>query len=269
LIKTIAKAESLADKMPRLVLAARKHASLLTMGLHGRKKAGMGDEFWQFRRFDPSEDMRKIDWRQSARTTHYAVRERELEVAHRFTLAPDLSQSMRFGSPEKAETAIIMTLVLADVLNEGGEKVALAGVTKAFSSRKMIEDMAQHIVQHEEALKHLPPVTKGDVIILTDSFGDLDQLNTLQKAQKTHIIVINDMSEESFPYAGRVIFEEQEEVLTLEAGRAENLREDYLNALKTHRETLQESVKRTNGTLNFHVTNAPLAPFLLKFTASL
>jgi uncharacterized protein (DUF58 family) len=257
------KAETLASKMPRIILSARKTASQLTLGLHGRKKAGMGEEFWQFRRFDPSEDMRNIDWRRSARDNHYSVRERELEVAHRFNFYPDLSLSMQFGTPDKAEIAVIMTLVLADIFNDGGEKIALAGHTNAFSSRNMIEDMAGHITRAD--LTRLPPVTKGELIVLTDSFGDLDALNALMKTQKTHVIVINDIVEETFPYLGRVQFEEREESLKYDAGKAESLKEAYLAKLAEHRSTLKENVKKTGGTIDFYVTNQPIASFLLQF----
>lgn len=256
-------AEILAAKMPRLILTARKTASQLTLGLHGRKKAGMGEEFWQFRRFDPSEDMKNIDWRRSARDNHYFVRERELEVAHRFNFHPDLSLSMQFGTPDKAEVAIIMTLVLAEILHEGGEKIALAGVTNAFSSRTMIEDLAGYITRAD--LTILPPMSKGELIIITDSFGDLTTLNALMKAQKTHIIVVNDIKEESFPYQGRIQFEEFEEALKYESGKAESLKEAYLVKLAEHRASLKDNVRKAGGTIHFYINHQPIIPFLITF----
>ena len=44
-------AHSLAAAMPRLVLEARRVAATVIHGLHGRRRAGSGENFWQYRRF--------------------------------------------------------------------------------------------------------------------------------------------------------------------------------------------------------------------------
>ena len=84
--------------MPRLILEARRVAATVIHGLHGRRRAGTGENFWQFRRFMSGEPARSIDWRRSARDDHLYVREREWEAAHTVWLWADRSPSMDFAS---------------------------------------------------------------------------------------------------------------------------------------------------------------------------
>ena len=93
-----AKARTLAETMPRLILEARRIAATVIHGLHGRRRAGPGENFWQYRRFLSGEPARRVDWRRSARDEHLYVREQEWEAAHTVWIWPDRSPSMAFAS---------------------------------------------------------------------------------------------------------------------------------------------------------------------------
>ena len=84
--------------MPRLILEARRVAATVIHGLHGRRRAGPGENFWQFRRFVSGEPAQRVDWRRSARDDHLYVREQEWEAAHTVWIWPDRSPSMAFAS---------------------------------------------------------------------------------------------------------------------------------------------------------------------------
>src|SRR5207342_2974099 len=73
---------TLAASLPRLVLEARRIAANVIHGLHGRRRAGAGESFWQYRRFVSGEPSQNVDWRRSARDDHLYVREQEWEAAH-------------------------------------------------------------------------------------------------------------------------------------------------------------------------------------------
>ena len=73
-------ARALAAVMPRLVLESRRIAATVIHGLHGRRRAGSGENFWQFRRYVPGEEARRVDWRRSARGDELYVREQEWEA---------------------------------------------------------------------------------------------------------------------------------------------------------------------------------------------
>src|SRR5450631_1142955 len=91
-------AHGLADRLPDIVVEAKRIAQTVAHGIHGRRRAGPGETFWQFRQFGASDAVRQIDWRRSASSDHLFVREREWEAAHTFWLWPDLSLSMDFRS---------------------------------------------------------------------------------------------------------------------------------------------------------------------------
>ena len=42
---------SLAASLPRLMLESRRIAATVIHGLHGRRRSGSGENFWQYRRF--------------------------------------------------------------------------------------------------------------------------------------------------------------------------------------------------------------------------
>ena len=44
-------AEGIAAALPPLLVSAERLASGIWLGVHGRRKAGMGETFWQFRRY--------------------------------------------------------------------------------------------------------------------------------------------------------------------------------------------------------------------------
>src|ERR1700754_3162202 len=108
----------LSATMPRLILEARRVAATIIHGLHGRRRAGTGENFWQFRRFMSGEPAARVDWRRSARDDHLYVREREWEAAHTVWLWADRSPSMAFASPRiehsKLDRALIVSFALAE-----------------------------------------------------------------------------------------------------------------------------------------------------------
>src|ERR671937_39057 len=131
-------ARSLAETMPRLILEARRVAATVIHGLHGRRRAGSGENFWQYRRFVSGEAASRVDWRRSARDDHLYVREQEWEAAHTVWIWPDRSPSMAFASREardsKLERALIVAFALADLLVAGGERVGIPGLMNPTAS---------------------------------------------------------------------------------------------------------------------------------------
>src|SRR3546814_8874217 len=73
------------------------------LGVHGRRRVGPGDAFWQFRRYSPGDAISRIDWRQTAKRTHTFIRENEWEAAESVWLWRDASPSMRWKSPQGTE----------------------------------------------------------------------------------------------------------------------------------------------------------------------
>src|SRR5437667_2569898 len=148
--RATAGARSLTAAMPRRILEARRVAGTVVHGLHGRRRAGPGENFWQYRRVVSGEPAHRVDWRRSARDDHLYVREREWEAAHTVWIWADRSPSMAFSSPIARETkldrALVVSFALAEVLVEGGERVGVPGLMRPSATRKIIEKMAETFV---------------------------------------------------------------------------------------------------------------------------
>ncbi|HLW91056.1 MAG TPA: DUF58 domain-containing protein, partial [Roseiarcus sp.] len=146
-------AAMLSARLPSLVVAAKRVAQSVMHGVHGRRRAGPGENFWQFRPFISGEPSAGIDWRRSAREDRAYVREREWEAAHTVWIWIDRSASMRFVSPlaqvSKIERAAVLGLAAADLLVRGGERVGLIGLTRPLATRGVIERFAEAIALDE------------------------------------------------------------------------------------------------------------------------
>src|SRR3984957_9371734 len=99
-------ATTLSSRLPSLGIAARRVSQTVRHGVHGRRRAGSGETFWQFRPFLSGEPSSRVDWRRSAREEHAFVREREWEAAHTVWIWFDRSPSMAFGSELAASTKL-------------------------------------------------------------------------------------------------------------------------------------------------------------------
>src|SRR6266849_8190884 len=135
----VGESQTLAAGMPRLILEARRIAATIIHGLHGRRRAGSGETFWQYRRFVMGEPAARVDWRRSARDDFLYVREHEWEAAHTIWIWPDRSPSMAFcsnlGRQSKLERALVVGFALAQVLVEAGERVGVPGMVRPTGSR--------------------------------------------------------------------------------------------------------------------------------------
>src|SRR4029079_7684273 len=172
---------TLAAAMPRLILEARNIAAAVIHGLRGRRRAGSGENFWQFRRFVSGEEARRIDWRRSARDDNLYVREREWEAAHTVWLWPDRSPSMAFSSrlarESKLDRTLTIAFALAEILVEAGERVGLPGLTRPTGSRAVIERMAEAIIHDPRERPSLPlgfaPAMLSEVVVLSDVWSPI------------------------------------------------------------------------------------------------
>ena len=271
---------TLAASMPRLILEARRVAATVMHGLHGRRRAGPGENFWQYRRFVSGEPASRVDWRRSARDDHLYVREQEWEAAHTVWLWPDRSPSMYFASPLVRDTklyrALVLTLALAEILVEGGERVGIPGLTRPTGSRNVIELTARAIAHDRNERSSLPrnftPSPLAEVVLLSDLWSDIgDVRRTLTQLSGSgahgHVVQIVDPAEETFPYWGRIEFIEPEGGGRITAGRAETWRADYTARVARHRAEIRSETDRLGFSFSVHRTDRPANELLLSLHA--
>jgi uncharacterized protein (DUF58 family) len=274
--RAVGEGRTLAASMPRLILEARRVAATVMHGLHGRRRAGPGENFWQYRRFVSGEPASRVDWRRSARDDHLYVREQEWEAAHTVWIWPDRSPSMYFASPLVRDTKLYRTLVialaLAEVLVEGGERVGVPGLMRPTGSRNVIDMIAQAVAYDSSERTSLPPTFApsplAEVVLLSDLWSDIgDVRRTITQLSGSgahgHVVQIVDPAEESFPYWGRIEFIEPESGGRITAGRAENWRADYIARVARHRAEIKSETDRLGWSFAIHRTDRPASELLL------
>ena len=262
--------------MPRLILESRKIAATMIHGLHGRRRAGSGENFWQFRHFVSGEEARRIDWRRSARDDHLYVREREWEAAHTIWIWPDRSPSMAFASrlarESKLDRALVVAFALAETLVEAGERVGLPGLMRPTGSRAIIERMVEAIVHDPTERSSLPlgfaPSSLSEIVMLSDLWSPIEEIRATLTQLSTngsqgHLVQIVDPAEENFPYSGRIEFSEPEGGGEITAGRAENWRADYEARLARHRAEIRAETDRLGWSFTIHRTDRTTNELLL------
>ncbi|MBB3810764.1 DUF58 domain-containing protein [Pseudochelatococcus contaminans] len=271
-------AHDLAARLPRLVLESRRVSASLAHGIHGRGRAGPGENFWQFRPFYSGESAGNVDWRRSARDGRLYVREREWEAAQTMQLWIDRSLSMAFASSlalaPKVERAIVLGLALAETLVLAGERVGYAGALSPRANRQIGEQIAQVLAADATgAANDLPPaipLKRRDETLLIGDF--LSPLADIERVVSTitsngaggHAIMIVDPVEETFPFAGQTELIDPQTGERLRLGEAAAWRDSYRQRIASHRAGLQDIMTRRGLTLTTHHTDRPASEAALR-----
>ena len=272
-------AATLAARLPSLVVAAKQIAQSVMHGVHGRRRAGPGETFWQFRPFISGESAGGIDWRRSARDDRAYVREREWEAAHTVWIWIDRSPSMAFVSElaqaSKIERAAVLGLAIADLLVRGGERVGLIGLTRPVATRGVIERFAEALALDERLSGQgapLPPqiplAARSKVVLIGDFLSEesavRSAIDTLSaQGAQGQALMIADPIEETFPFEGHAEFVGADGAARLRAPRAQSLREAYLARLSRHRDTVRAACASRGWGFALHRTDRPAAQALL------
>jgi uncharacterized protein (DUF58 family) len=260
-------AEALGASLPPLLVDAERLASAVSLGVHGRRKAGMGESFWQFRRYRPEDSSAAIDWRQSAKSQHLFVREREWEAAQSVWFWSDASPGMQFASGRvtKADRAKLIALALMSLLVRGGERVALYGDGHApASSRAALRRIGHTLLDLARDEASLPPdaaiTANAQFVWLSDFLSPLSEIeNTLRRLSRSavagQLVHIIDPAEEDFPFTGRTRFEDARGKESEIIGRAETVAPAYRTRFKAHADAVGELARRLGWTYIAHRTD--------------
>jgi uncharacterized protein (DUF58 family) len=263
----LARARLRASLVPDLLVEARRVVNTVIGGWHGRRKRGIGENFWQFRPYVEGEAMARIDWRRSARDDHTYVRDLEWEAAHTVWLWADPSPSMLYkssaASVSKESRAMVLALALAELLSRSGERIGWPDLTDPFTARNGAERIAAHLA-HAAPTGRKPDLSMikrfSDIVIISDFLDPVGETRTwldvlARHGVRAHLIEVADPAEESFPYAGRTEFTDPETGDRLTAGRAELLGDDYRRLYTARREELASWCRRLNWSFTVNHTD--------------
>ncbi|WP_135080423.1 DUF58 domain-containing protein [Terasakiella sp. SH-1] len=283
----IPQAEEAASSLPPLLVEAERVANTVAQGVHGRRKKGQGDSFWQFRPYEQGESTRTIDWRQSAKTEHHFVREHEWEAAQTVWLWCDPSASMKYSAaptrPDKLHRAEILMLALASLLVRGGEQIGLLGYEAPPGRGRpalhrlanVLEKKKKKKAEKEEKLQSLPSHAHlprhGELVLIGDFLSPMDEIEEALKRYsrrhvRGHLLQVLDPAEESLPFEGRVQFKGLEKEGSIYFGNVAAVREDYQERLSARRAALNELAHSLGWGFHRHTTDqSPEAALLALF----
>ncbi|WP_367397350.1 DUF58 domain-containing protein [Roseovarius sp. PS-C2] len=264
-----ARSEAEAAALPPLMARAEHLAGTVLLGEHGRRRSGMGDDFWQYRPVMAGDALRDIDWRRSGKSDAQFVRQREWQIAQSVMIWADDAASMRFASdqklPEKSDRARLLALAVAILLNRAGERVGLTGHTlPPRRGAAQIARLAEALTQDGDEEYGTPDLRgllpHGRALFLSDFMGEIDGVSAaLTKAADRGVqgvlLHILDPAEEAFPYRGRTIFESVGGTLSHETLKASDLRTRYLDRLAARKAELQTLCLATGWQYGLHHTS--------------
>jgi uncharacterized protein (DUF58 family) len=277
---TARRAEALGAHLPPLLVEADRVASTVAQGVHGRRRVGQGDSFWQFRPFLPGDTVGRIDWRVSARSNRAFVRETEWEAAQTVCLWRDCGPAMRWksrGAPvAKADRAGLILLALAALLLRGGERVRLIGAdSRALSGRAGLERLADTLDRLPDS-DGVPPAVQlprnSRVVLIGDFLAPLDRIEAeiarLAGIPVTGTVLqVLDPAEAILPYEGRVRFEGVAGGLATLIPRVESIREQYAERLAAQQAGLARICAAVGWHFSLHRTDhTPEAALLALYT---
>ncbi|UWQ74550.1 DUF58 domain-containing protein [Leisingera sp. M658] len=262
------RAEAAASALPPLLVQARHLAGSVLMGEHGRRRAGTGDDFWQYRPAQAGDSRRMIDHRRSARGDIQFVREREWQISQTVHLWVDTGASMRFAStpklPQKADRARLLALAASVLMVQGGERVGLTGGTlPPRRGNVQILRLAEALSDDAEQ-DYAPPndralIPHARALFISDFLGPSEPMEqALSKAAARGVrgvlLQVLDPAEEAFPFSGRTVFESIKGGVTHETLKASALQERYLDRLAERRSVLERLCREAGWRFGQHHT---------------
>lgn len=240
-------AEALAKALPRLSTQTRA-SEAVHLGSAGRKRAGSGEDFWEYRRYNQEDDVARIDWRRSARGDTLFVRETELETARSFLFYADTHEgfdwSGKDGHITKADRSRIIMMAVASLLSREGERVGVlgSGQPPAFGKRALERLYSQIATPERNQLT--TPRQSAALVIASDFY---DPINVWQnrlaplaaKCRHGVLFAVADPVEIDFPFKGRTRFSRPGTSFQRILGRAEALQIDYAEKFTENRAALK------------------------------
>jgi uncharacterized protein (DUF58 family) len=279
------RAEVLSNRLPPLLVAAQRVATTVAQGVHGRRRVGQGDSFWQFRPYVSGDPVNRIDWRQSARSGREApdgwlVRQTEWDAAQTVFLWRDGSASMDWRSrsvtANKKDRASLLLLALASLLLRGGERVAAIypgarPVSGRFGLDRVLAELdeADRVAPEADGVPpdHLFP-RFAHVVLIGDFLSPLARIQeTIGRMSAVPVtgtlLQVLDPAETNLPYDGRIRFQGLEGERDALIPRVESIRGLYRGRLRAQQDGLAALCAAAGFGFGIHRTDHPPETALL------
>ncbi len=270
------RARKLGDALPPLVVRAERIAASVLQGSHGLRRAGVGETFWAYRPYGFGDSTQRIDWRKSAKTEEPFIKENEWQTANTLWLWVDLGKRMNFMShlatePKRLQAEVI-GLALAGLSLRAHERVGLLGTSaRAAIGRDVLAKLALAMASGNDGAIPQPNnlQRRSTALIISDFLDEPEKITKAlgqiaETGMRGHLVQVTDPAEESLPYSGRMDFLGLDVQQRFKAGKAQNLREDYIKAFTDQRAAVQFAAKKLGFSFHVHHTNNSLSATILR-----
>ena len=276
-----------------LELTVKRKLDGVLQGNHLGLIPGPGSEPGESRLYQPGDDVRRMDWSVTARTTHPHVRQmiadRELET----WLVVDMSASLDFGTTgcEKRDLAVGAAAAITYLNSGGGNRI---GALIA-NGETVVRVPARSGRQHEQTLlraiataSQAPLGVRGDLaaaidalrrperrrgmaVIISDFLGPINWMRPLRAIAARHEVLgveVIDPRDVELPAVGDVILQDTESGVTREFTIDEQLRDDFARAAAAHRAEVARTLRRCGAPLMTLRTDRDWIADIVRFVAS-
>jgi uncharacterized protein (DUF58 family) len=257
-------------------------------GLHRSPFRGMSIEFAEYRRYQPGDDLRRIDWRAYARSDRYYIKEFEDETNLDATLVLDASASMGFGSGAMTKWQYAGTLAasLAYLLQRQQDNVGLVVLDEVIRLQREARNTRGHLIRVIGELEHSQPARQtrladvlhqvavrtkrhGMTIVISDLLDEPEAVvSALRHIQFSggDVVVLHilDGAELGLNFEGPMRFIDPE-TNGMVSALAQDVRKEYLAAIGQFLNHYREELGKTNIAYSLVDTSAPLDHALLAF----
>ncbi len=259
--------QSAAQALPPMLVKAERVAATIVLGVHGRKRAGPGESFWQYRPYSFGDSTQRIDWRRSALSERVFIRENEWEAANTLWVWTSASERMRFKSSgieeTKLERAQLLALAMASLAIRAHERVGGLGSPRlpGYGKSAMYRVAEWMLSKRSDALPSPSRVQRQSAAVLISDF--LESIEDIAKAIKPlaeagikgHLVQVYDPIEETFPFEGRIEFKGLDAPVKYLAPKSQSLKSAYIEKYEAHNDNLRTLSRQLGWSVMRHATN--------------
>lgn len=279
-----AAAEQLSDTLPPLLLRANQLVKEFNPGVHGRRKAGVGEDFWQFTQYSPETEASAIDWRQSAKRDQLFIRQKELETVESVWFWRDNSPAMQYQSEyseySKLSQATVLALATGLLLSKGGENFGLLGISKRAAHGQVAFDRYAHdLMMTRESdpiadIGHSGLSKNSRIVLISDFLKPVAEIEKIVRFFANNgcrgiLLHIADLAEIELPFDGRVRFEGLGSDAAIVVDRTQAIRAEYQTLFAGHKAALQSLARDLSWDHIFCRTDQSMADALATLYQSL
>ena len=271
-----------ASLLPKIMFESAMLSRNIIEGLHASRISGKGDDFWQFKEYRQGDSVSSIDWRKSAASEKFLVKQKENETAKTIYFYFDKTKSMFFKSKRnlqsKYQIAILFLLTLSRLFLKNRENVFHFKTDKSIiKCSNDLSSFTKSFLFEEKNINYPDKsllANNSICFIISDFLYDIKNLNNFlinlkQKNISGFLIQILDPLEINFNIKENLILNDLETNAKLRVDESNKFKNFYDKKLKLLQNNLKDLCAGLNWSYVLHDTDKNITPVLLEICQSI